>query len=236
MRKLILSLALALPVFAQNLPIVDGIYQTPQAIFDSAYWKSKPPAVQALKPNGDGSDKSALAQDLALKGEIIDVPIMVWGWDPYIVMTLRRDLGFTWVPSALQNPVQVVPGLNFPGLPSYDPSNPPKGSIKVSADPADFPPFIPPPPPAPLPDPKILVGIHAFGSLYNSTQAGFAVPDGTVIYENGMTCTKHVVQGLMGVSHTFECLSANHGVLVIGTGSITHTPYYSDNILAPIGR
>jgi hypothetical protein len=34
----------------------------------------------------------------------------------------------------MQAPVQVAPGLSFPGLPGYDPKNPPPGSIKVTTD------------------------------------------------------------------------------------------------------
>jgi hypothetical protein len=74
------------------------------------------------------------AQQLAKDGYKIDVPIMVWGWDPLVTMTVRQNMGFTWVPSALQKPVPVMPGLDFPGLPSYDAKNAPDGSIAVSTD------------------------------------------------------------------------------------------------------
>jgi hypothetical protein len=39
-------------------------------------------------------------------------------------------MGYTWVPSALQQPVEVAPGLTYAGA-SYDPSKPPAGSIAV---------------------------------------------------------------------------------------------------------
>src|SRR5262249_20469390 len=87
-----------------------------------AYWATQPPAVQALRDMPD-DQRFAAAQQLAQDGYKIDVPIMVWGWDPLVTMTVRQNMGFTWVPSALQQPVAVMPGMDFPGLPSYDAKN-----------------------------------------------------------------------------------------------------------------
>ena len=57
---------------------------------------------------------------------------MVWGWDPSIVTSMRQADGYTWVPSALQNPVEVAPDFPPSGtLAAYDPNNPPAGSIAV---------------------------------------------------------------------------------------------------------
>jgi hypothetical protein len=109
---------------APSVPIV-----TPS----DAYWAMQPPAVQALR-NTPEDQRLALAQQLAQQGYAIDVPIMVWGWDPLVTMSVRRDMGYTWVPSALQKPVSVVPGVSFPGAPSYDPNNAPPGSIQVTTD------------------------------------------------------------------------------------------------------
>jgi hypothetical protein len=109
---------------APSVPIV-----TPS----DAYWAMQPPAVQALR-NTPEDQRLALAQQLAQQGYAIDVPIMVWGWDPLVTMSVRRDMGYTWVPSALQKPVSVVPGVSFPGSPSYDPNNAPPGSIQVTTD------------------------------------------------------------------------------------------------------
>lgn len=100
---------------------------------EDAYWAEQPEPVQALRDMPD-SDKQAAAVKLAQQGYTIDVPIMVWGWDPLTTMIERQNYGYTWVPSALGSPVEVPPGLSFPGLPSYDGSNPPAGSIKVSTD------------------------------------------------------------------------------------------------------
>jgi hypothetical protein len=45
---------------------------------------------------------------------------------------MRQAAGYTWVPSAGQNPVEVAPGLGAVGnLAAYDPNNPPPGSIIV---------------------------------------------------------------------------------------------------------
>lgn len=113
-------------------PVTTGIDKSRMTPTD-AYWATQPPEVQALRRTSD-EERGSMAADLAAKGFAIDVPIMLWGWDPLVVMTARQTAGYTWVPSALQPPVAVGPGLNFPGLASYDPKTPPPGSIKVSTD------------------------------------------------------------------------------------------------------
>lgn len=99
-----------------------------------AYWASQPAAVQALMSAGSEQERATMAHELADQGYLIDVPIMVWGWDPLATMIVRRNQGFTWVPSANQQPVAVAPGLSFPGRPSYDAKHPPPGSIPVTTD------------------------------------------------------------------------------------------------------
>ncbi len=99
-----------------------------------AYWAEQPPAVQALR-NMPDDQKFEAARDLAAQGYTIDVPIMVWGWDPLVTMTMRQNDGYTWVPSALQPNIPIGPGMvNVWNVPSYDANNPPPGSIKVSTD------------------------------------------------------------------------------------------------------
>lgn len=98
---------------------------------DEAYWAEQPAAVQALQ-NMPADQVGPAAMALAQQGYTIDVPIMVWGWDPLTTMVERQNYGYTWVPSGLQSPVDVPPGLSFPGLASYDPNNPPPGSIPVT--------------------------------------------------------------------------------------------------------
>lgn len=99
-----------------------------------AYWYSQPAPVQELYYLHTENERDSLAHLLADAGYKIDVPIMVWGWDPLATMVLRQNGGYTWVPSAKMPNVQVAPGLNFPGLPSYDPNTIPDGAIIVSTD------------------------------------------------------------------------------------------------------
>ena len=115
------------PPAAQDLPSPQDTEQS----FDDAYWANQPAQVQQLRNIGDTGERTLMATQLASEGYKIDVPIMAWGWDPSQVTSLRQSYGYTWVPSALQNPVAVAPGINNPGVQSYDPNNPPAGSITV---------------------------------------------------------------------------------------------------------
>jgi len=98
---------------------------------DDAYWAQQPAAVQQLRNISDPDQRTALATQLAGEGYTIDVPIMVWGWDPAKVTQLRQSFGYTWVPSAMQTNVAAAPGISGPGIMPYDPNNPPAGSIAV---------------------------------------------------------------------------------------------------------
>lgn len=99
--------------------------------FDDAYWAAQPPAVQALRNVNDYLERTQMAANLASQGYKVDVPIMVWGWDPAKVTAARQSDGYTWVPSAGQADVAEAPGIKLPGLTAYDPNNPPPGSIAV---------------------------------------------------------------------------------------------------------
>lgn len=114
------------------------------------YWASKSPAINAAR-QADGADKAAAFYAIAAsvmskpagsvgQGDLVDVPIMVWGWDPVLTMQLRQQDGYTWVPSALAPPVQVAPGIVQAGRLTYSttPPNPPY-DIKVSLDAVDYP-------------------------------------------------------------------------------------------------
>ena len=107
-----------LPAPAQCLPC--------QAAFDAAYVAAQPPQVAALLTDNKAA---ADAMSLATQGFVIDVPIDVYHWDACLVMALRQQSGYTWVPSALQPPVLVAPGITFNGQ-QYDPNNPPPGSVE----------------------------------------------------------------------------------------------------------
>jgi hypothetical protein len=145
------ALVLWLSVISQTVHAQTGtLYGYPVATvnaFDTAYWNSQPAPVRALEnmpPAIDGpgvaesTDRYGVALALAKQGYTIDVPITVWGWDPYATMTLRQQYGYTWVPSALQSPVYVPPGVSVPGQASYNPAAPPPGSIKVDNAAADY--------------------------------------------------------------------------------------------------
>ena len=64
--------------------------------FDKIYWLSQPPEVRALQINTtpDQDIRMGRGIELAIKGFKIDVPIMLWGWDPYKVMKLRMEFEF----------------------------------------------------------------------------------------------------------------------------------------------
>ncbi len=165
-----------------------------QMDFDKAYWLHQPPEVRSLNSDAGISDPAAQqlrASQLAMKGFTIDVPIMVWGWDPYTVMGIRKALGYKWVPSALGPAVQLAPGLSDPGLPPYDPNNPPPGAIKVSIDPADYPPFELPAAPTHAPAGVGPVGAQSVGALYLSVP-GDTYQDGEKVSEPRGTFLKHV--------------------------------------------
>src|SRR5258706_14785425 len=74
------------------------------------------------------------AQALAQGGYALDVPIMVWNWDPVTTMGVRQSLGFTWVPSALQAPLNGAVGTGAP----------PAGLVRGSTNGGYYPPSDPP--------------------------------------------------------------------------------------------
>jgi hypothetical protein len=102
-----------------------------EASYDDTYWANQPAAVQQLREIKDPDKRGALATQLAADGYKIDVPIMMWGWDPAKTTAMRESFGYTWVPTAYQAPVEVAPGVSFPPMASYDPKNPPPNSIQV---------------------------------------------------------------------------------------------------------
>src|SRR5580692_4940003 len=102
--------------------------QLAQMTPDEAYWAEQPPAVQALQ-NMPTDQREAAAEGLAAQGYSIDVPIMVWGWDPLTTMVERQNYGYTWVPSGDQPNLPLPPGVSVPGLANYNAADAPPGSI-----------------------------------------------------------------------------------------------------------
>lgn len=177
---------------------------TMQQQFDQAYWASQPPEIQALPGVADPAQRAAQAAVLATDGFTIDVPIMVWGWDAYLVMSMRAQMGYTWVPSALQPPVTIAPGLAQPGVVPYDPANPPGGSIKVSTNVADYPPYVHSTQQTPAAtDP---VGLQSIGNIYLSVP-GDTYQNGATFSDSRGTFLKHVVMTPFGRNSYWEKIS-----------------------------
>lgn len=175
-----------------------------QTEFDKAYWAAQQPEIRSLPSIEDFDQRVQRGADLAAKGFTVDVPIMVWSWDAYLVMKQRSDYGYTWVPSALQPNISVAPNINQNGAPPYDPTRPPAGSIRVSTNIADYPPFNPPAPtpqqPASNGDP---VGIQSLGTLYLSTP-GETYPDGAKFSDARGTFIKHITFTPFGQTNYWE--------------------------------
>lgn len=119
---------------ATNKHGLDAATGLPRLTSADKYWDAQPEAVQALRDIKDPDERGRAALNLATQGYQIDVPIMVWNWDPETTMTVRHNMGYSWVPSGLQAPVAAAPGVSFPSLPSYDPNSGPQGSIAVNID------------------------------------------------------------------------------------------------------
>jgi len=153
--------------------------------FNQAYWLSKAPEVRtAFDVNKtEQEQRDAAAHDLMKRGYIIDREIMIWAQDPYKIMATREFYGYTWVPNAAQPATWAQVG----GAP-YDPKNPPAGSITVSTNIADYPPFIPPAPPAPAP--TSYVGPLIFNGFYVSLP-GNPAKDGDETIKDGVTYVLH---------------------------------------------
>ena len=168
-------------------------------IFDKAYWLSQPPEVRVLEINTtpDQDKRMAIGVPLALKGFKIDEHIMLEGLDPYKIMKMRMDFGYTWVPNALQPNIQISPGLTVPGssLIPYDPSNPPGGAIKVSINLVDYPPFDPP---SIISKPVVsanYVGSNVYMNIYNVI-LGDHTPAGTQVVDTRGTFIKRMTPSL----------------------------------------
>ena len=179
----------------------------PQAtLTPDIYWAHQPPAVQALRDMPNGPERVAAAGKLAAQGYVIDAPIMANDWDAVCAMGYRQLWGFTWVPSALQ-PAVAAPGISNPpaGFATYDPTKPPAGSIVVSMDAKDYPPFNPPQLPAPKPVGTNLIG-QCYGSVCNPGPgvAAAHLTDGQGVTDGGQRYIYHLTQTPFGSTSWFE--------------------------------
>lgn len=173
---------------------------------EDIYWANKPKPVRVLRNRAndtvDGQNAiAALALQLAQQGFVIDTAIMVRGFEAVTAMGMRKEFGYTWVPSLGQPSVPLAPSIQFPGLLTYDPTNPPPNSIKVSLNAEDYPAFDPPPPPPP-PSDQHLVGWNVGGTIYTYAPGAivngkFIVTDGQVVTQDGVQYKAHVNTGTM---------------------------------------
>lgn len=144
------------------------------------YIASKAPVVRVLFEMETGAQRDALALKLAQQGFILDDAVDVGGYDVVTTMGIRKQLGFTWVPSAMQAPLN--------GVIATGPV--PPGAIKVSIDAADYPPYS-----GPATDvvKKILGNLQQTGFLtyytvgpdaeiHNATQNGYLFRDGDLAW------------------------------------------------------
>ena len=182
---------------------------TSSAEFNPAYWAHFSPEIQTLndhaKWDSDPIGRLGAAITLAMHGNVIDKWIMADGNDPFVTMQERISYGFTWVHSILQAPVTVAPGLGLPGSEPYNAAAVPPGSIKVSIDLDDYPPFVAPvaPPPPTMNSENTPVGFNLGGRYYSCNPPNEPTPNGTVITEPRGTFRKLRADTPFGVSQTW---------------------------------
>lgn len=138
--------------------------------WDEMYWEAQPLPVQGLQQMDAGAAaRSQQAYLLAGQGYFIDVPIMVWGWDPYMTMYQRQIDGYTTYPDALNAQTRPV-------------------TLAASA----YPPVAPPAAPV-----GILVGAQiGMSPYYFLTQAAVdaKLPAGYKTTQNGQTFIMQIIQ------------------------------------------
>lgn len=176
-----------------------------ESVFNTAYWLAKDPKVRALNDIPDFNTRQTAAMMLASQGFAIDVPIMVWDWSPYLVMLQRANYGYVWVPSALETPISIAPGVAQPGTVPYDPAHPSSNSIKVSVNLADYPPFNPPVVAPVPPSVTSLVGIDTGAGFFSAVlpDAPKSLKDGDTYKEARGTFTFHIAHSPFGTAYYF---------------------------------
>lgn len=157
------------------------------------YWASLDPVIAKLQ-HMPLEQREPYAKQLTARGYLIDKACQVdQEMNPPDVMLVRQNNGFTWVPSAGQPNIPTMPGADLPGLPPYNPNPPfPAGSIKVSIDAADYPPFDGVEPPKP----KLIVGEAiqtAGGTIYLAGPGAnmSSLSEGQIITQNGVDYVAH---------------------------------------------
>jgi len=161
---------------------------TDQTTFNNTYWTSKSPGKNALRLMQGSPKRMQAALLLAQAGEIVDVEIDAYGWDPFSTMQERQADGYIWTLSALM--AQPVDGNGIPTTNAFSTLPIPAMGIKVSTDSADYPPFAQA---GPAYDPAVLwVGAYIIDNTFNTTAAAKAmqasatpIPTGYIVNEKG---------------------------------------------------
>jgi hypothetical protein len=216
-KTLALSLVFLAIAAAQTLGLSPVWNSADQIAFDAAYKASLPPQLVAYMALPYSSANPAdltrtnpnVILPLARLG--LDTQIMVWGWDAYNTDLNRVLYGYVWIPSFGGVAIPVAPGIsgaNFnPPLPTYNPADPPAGSIMM--------PVITPAGKMALPAPYLVIAAPApvvvsdpvgflempfglpngIGDWY-SVIAGTNAPVGSVTSDTRGTFTKEYVGGI----------------------------------------
>jgi len=174
--------------------------------------------VEVGSPEYNPTAAKALLQDALVGGFPIDYAIQMLGWDPQMVMQVRQNDQYAWVPAYGQPNINIAPGLSMPGVPSNYTIVPPPGSIKVSLDPKDYSPFpvptvAPPTPIAISVGPMELSGVGPDGKFhyYYGVVPGDKSRVGTNVTFDGQNYTKvsYVSQGMPGFTNTMVLWQLN---------------------------
>ncbi len=160
------------------------------------YWASLDPHVAALRYLSL-EERGSLSMQLASQGYTIDKACQVdQEMLPEDVMQVRINNGFTWVPAADQPNIPTMPGCDIPGLPPYNPNKPyPEGSIVVSVDAADYPPFNGIPPVTPTTKPQVGEGFMTSQGMVFVPGPGLnqnLAAEGNIITQDGVEYVCHV--------------------------------------------
>lgn len=170
---------------------------------DAIYDASRDPRILAIKklvksdgtPDYDARNAAAFTLDANGSGLILDREIDIFGFSPALVMGVRQQYGYAWLPNAFQ-----------PNVPLGDLGDLrkmfPRG-IRVSTDAADYRPFAPPVPAPPVSSSP--VG-QRNGDLFEVNLVAAQIhgkwlfDDGEEYPEGGTTYVFHKVPGMFGSS------------------------------------
>lgn len=175
--------------------------------FNNDWWAAQNAAVRAIRdlPLSPMSIRLDPAIEAQNKGALVDLNIVVYGWDAFLVHQLRTNFGVPYV-----SPIVVGTGFNgLSGVPQPFPAAP-RGTLPTVVVDPDQPEatlnrlhalYPPPPPPPPPPDPgQKIVGNWVYGNVYGLGPGAHpdTVADGKEYMQDGKVFVAHVSIGLMG--------------------------------------